>query len=233
MAKTRRVAVYGGTFDPVHRGHIAISEAVLSLFSMDEVLFIPAFVAPHKRKANVSPVVHRYAMLALATQDNERLLLSTIEIEAPEKPYTVETLSRLEESYGKETALFFIIGADSWNEITTWREWERLLRNWSHIVLTRPGCELYTFHVPPDIRERIVDLRGLGKEAVTARIAGGYNAGIFFTDAVNVDISATMVRQAAAEGRMDEVARLVPPAVGNYIRKYRLYRDDFGTEFND
>jgi nicotinate-nucleotide adenylyltransferase len=232
MAKTRRVAVYGGTFDPVHRGHIAIAEGVLSLFSMDEVLFIPAFVAPHKRKANVSPVVHRYAMLALATQDNERLFLSTIEIEAPEKPYTVETLARLEESYGKETALYFMMGADSWNEITTWREWERLLRNWSHIVLTRPGCELDTLQVPRDVRERIIDLRGLTREAVSARISGENSGGIFFTDAVNVDISSTMVRLAAAKGRMEEVATLVPPAVANYIRKYRLYRDDFGTEFN-
>jgi nicotinate-nucleotide adenylyltransferase len=233
MAKTRRVAVYGGTFDPVHRGHIAIAEGVLSLFSMDEVLFIPAFVAPHKRKANVSPVVHRYAMLALATQNNERLLLSMIEIEAPEKPYTVETLARLEEYYGEETALFFIMGADSWNEIATWREWERLLLEWSHLVVTRPGCELNTFHLPLDIRERIVDLRGLDKDAVSARISGADQGGIFLTDAVYVDVSATMVRQAAAEGRMDEVVRLVPPAVSDYIRKYRLYRDEFGTEFND
>ena len=93
-AGRKRIAVYGGTFDPVHVGHAAVARKLLELFGLDELLFVPAFVAPHKRDRKVSPAFDRHAMLALATQDERRLRISTVELSAPERPYTVETLTR-------------------------------------------------------------------------------------------------------------------------------------------
>ncbi len=90
MRRRRRVALYGGTFDPVHAGHMAVARGLLQLFALDEVLFIPAYVAPHKRERRVSPAHVRYAMLALATQDEERMRVSTVELAAPERPFGTE-----------------------------------------------------------------------------------------------------------------------------------------------
>src|SRR5437588_11232196 len=156
----RRIALYGGTFDPVHVGHMAVARSLLALFALDEVLFIPAYVAPHKRERRVSPALDRYAMLALATQGEERFRVSTIEMEAPERPYTVNTLSSFCESLGRDARLFFVMGADSWEEIATWREWERVLALTDHLVVTRPGYELSTAHVTQQVRGRVVDVRG-------------------------------------------------------------------------
>src|ERR1043165_7316990 len=127
MSERKRIALYGGTFDPVHNGHLAIAQNVLRLFALDELLFIPAHIAPHKRERAVTPALKRYAMLALATQSEERMRISSIELDAPERPYTIDTLARLRERLGPQARLFFMMGADSWADITTWREWERLL----------------------------------------------------------------------------------------------------------
>src|SRR3954464_12276356 len=158
--RRRRVALYGGTFDPVHAGHSGVARGLLKLFALDEVLFIPAYVAPHKRDRRVSPALDRYAMLALATQGEERFRVSTVELSAPERPYTVETLSSFREREGRASRLFFIMGADSWEEITTWREWERVLTLTDTIVVTCASGELPTAHVTDEIRGRVVDVRG-------------------------------------------------------------------------
>ncbi|HEY0376583.1 MAG TPA: nicotinate-nucleotide adenylyltransferase [Pyrinomonadaceae bacterium] len=222
----RRIALYGGTFDPVHKGHIAVAEGLSKLFALDEVLFIPAYVAPHKRAGTVTPALHRHAMLVLATEAREDFRVSTVELDAPERPYTWETLSRMRETLGSGAAVFFVMGADSWADITTWREWERVLSLSNHIVVTRPGYELGTAHVTPAVRERIVDLRGGPKENA-ARGVDDESAGpkIYVTDAVQLDISATAIRRAVREGRDGEWAELVPPPVAGYIRKYGLYEE--------
>jgi nicotinate-nucleotide adenylyltransferase len=199
MAKRKRIALYGGTFDPVHVGHLEVARRVSELFEIEEVVFIPAQIAPHKIGRPVTEPIHRYAMLALATQDDPRLLISTFELEAPDRRYTVDTVAEFQRRLGKATELFFIMGADSWSEITTWRDWERLLKVTNHIVVTRPGYE-----VPPAPE-------GLGDR-------------IFFTDVVMKDISATNIRRLASEGRHDELENLVPQTVANYIRKYGIYR---------
>jgi nicotinate-nucleotide adenylyltransferase len=206
-------------------GHLAVAEGLLKVFALDEVLFIPAHVAPHKRETKVTPGWHRYAMLALATQGEARLRVSTVELDAPEKPYTVETLSRLATELGQATRLFFVMGADSWSEITTWREWERVLTLTDHIVVTRPGYELETSHVAPSIRERIVDLRGMERDELALVIDTSEGQSIYVTDAVLMDISATGIRRAVREGRDNEWLALVPPPVAEYLKKYRLYRD--------
>jgi nicotinate-nucleotide adenylyltransferase len=221
----KRIALYGGTFDPVHLGHLAVAHGLSKIFALDEVLFIPAYVAPHKRKEGVTPALHRYAMLALATQHEERFRISTIELDAPEKPYTFETLLRIEEKLGSQAQLFFVMGADSWMEIATWREWERVLALSNHIVVSRPGYELSREHVTPAVRHRIVDLRGKGSEEAAQKVEISEGLKIYFTDAVNMDISATAVRRAAREGREADWIESVSPSVAEYIRKYGLYKE--------
>jgi nicotinate-nucleotide adenylyltransferase len=230
-----RIAIYGGTFDPVHDGHMSVARELLKLFALDEVLFIPAHVAPHKRNVPTASPLHRYAMLALATQDEPRFRVSTVELDEPQKPYTVETIARLRDALGAQ--LLFVMGADSWEEITTWREWERLLAMTAHVVVTRPGYELRTEHVTDAVRERIVDLRqgATNERDVRAAEANG-EPSIYFTDMVKMDISSTEIRRTArrlSEGEIAEGSIQVPPPVAEYIRKYRLYREAHETERND
>lgn len=229
----RRVALYGGTFDPVHAGHMAVARGLLDSFGLDEVLFIPAYVAPHKRDRRVSPAHDRYAMLALATQVEKRMRVSAVELSAPERPYTVETLSFFRERSGDSARLFFIMGADSWEEITTWREWEKVLTLADTIVVTRPGYELPTEHVTEDVRRRVVDVRGRAREEVEGELGRSEEARVFLSDASNVEASATEVRAAVKRGESDKLDALVAPAVAEYIKKYRLYRGADGTEFSD
>ena len=221
----KRIALYGGTFDPVHLGHLAVAHGLSKIFALDEVLFIPAYVAPHKRKEGVTPALHRYAMLALATQHEKRFRISTIELDAPEKPYTFETLLRVEEKLGSKAQLFFIMGADSWMEIATWREWERVLALSNHIVVSRPGYDLSVEHVTPAVRERIVDLRGMSSEEAAKKIEISGGLKIYITDAVNMDISATTIRRGAREGSEADWVESVSPPVAEYIRKYGLYKE--------
>src|SRR5215813_11505624 len=151
-----RAAIYGGTFDPVHNGHLKVARGVQKLFELDEVILIPACVPPHKRGAGITSAFHRFAMLALATEHDKRLTVSTAELDQPDRPYAVDTVARMQEKLGSDCRLFFVMGADSWSEITTWREWQRLLTMCDHIVVTRPGYEL-----PADNNHtKVADLRG-------------------------------------------------------------------------
>jgi len=224
MVASHRMAVYGGTFDPVHNGHVEVARRILKLFELDEVLFMPAYVAPHKMRASVLPAFHRYAMLALATQDDEWLKISTAELEAPELPYTVETIARLKAEFGEATRLFFVMGADSWSDITTWRDWQRLLGLCDYIVITRPGYELKPEGVPV-AAENIVDMRRLDRENMAVLLNEDKKSRVFITDAVMLDISATEVRAVARAGDREKLRGLVPPRVAEYIEKYRLYEN--------
>jgi nicotinate-nucleotide adenylyltransferase len=218
MCAQKRIALYGGTFDPVHAGHLEVARGVSQLFEIEKVLFIPAQMAPHKMGRPVTEPIHRYAMLALATQDDSQLSISTFELDAPDRRYTVDTVAHFQRALG-DTELFFIMGADSWSEITTWREWERLLSMTNHIVVSRPGYEPVTTQVGR-ISERIVDVRG-GKSPVRTE---GANK-IFFTDVVMKDVSATSIRGLASEGSFAELTALVPGPVLEYIKKYGIYRE--------
>ena len=193
--------MYGGTFDPVHAGHLEVARKVSQLFEIEKVLFIPAQLAPHKVGRDVTEPIHRYAMLALATQDDPQLLISSFELDAPDRRYTVDTVAHFQQALGDSAELFFIMGADSWAEIATWREWERLLAMTNHIVVTRPGYEPESAHI------------------------GALSKRVLFTDAVMNDVSATKIRRLAREGRYDELADLLPGPVLEYIKKYEIYRE--------
>jgi nicotinate-nucleotide adenylyltransferase len=220
MGQRRRIGIYGGTFDPVHLGHVEVARSVLELFEIDEVLFVPALHAPHKLSRAVTSAFDRYAMLTLATHDDARLFVSTFELDAPDRRYTVQTVARFQEQFGSDADLFFIMGADSWSEINTWREWERLLTMINHIVVTRPGFELRTDHLPGSIVDRIEDLRGASADQIKSSLNASGKT-IFLSDAVMRDISATRIRR----HNLSELEQLVPAPVAQYIRKYNLYRD--------
>jgi len=213
----RRVAIYGGTFDPVHNGHVEVARQVLKVFELDEVSFVPACVPPHKRSANITSAFHRFAMLALATEADQRLLVSTIELDAPERPYAVDTVGRMKR---EDERLFFLIGSDSWAEIKTWYEWQKLLTMCDLIVVTRPGYEIDS-HNGIDC----IDVRGTARDEV-ADLLGRETTRVFITDAAMVDVSATKIRAAVRSGDRESLEAMVPPAVANYIEKYGLYKTE-------
>ena len=212
----RRVAIYGGTFDPVHNGHIEAARKVCELFALDELIFVPACVPPHKRTANITSAFHRFGMLALATQADQRLLISTVELDSPDRPYAVDTITRM---LKPDQRLFFLIGADSWNEITTWFEWQKLLTLCDLIVVTRPGYEVAT--APVEVN--VVDLRGKGAIEVRRELEEHAAPRVFITDVVNVDVAATTIRSLARAGDIEGLKTMVTPTVADYIGKHRLY----------
>jgi len=146
----KKIAFYGGSFDPPHRGHLAIANALLGRFELDEFVFIPAFHAPHKARLKPTSAYDRYAMLCLITQNEPKISVSKMEIEMPERPYSVQTLRRL---YAErpDDEIFFVMGADSWMDILTWREWEKVLTMTNIIVVTLPDVEIGFDHVTDEI----------------------------------------------------------------------------------
>jgi nicotinate-nucleotide adenylyltransferase len=219
----RRAAIYGGTFDPVHNGHIEVAGRILELFELDEVIFVPACVPPHKRGAGITSAFHRFAMLALATQHDARLRLSTIELDAPDRPYAVDTVERMQNAIGSSRRLFFLIGADSWAEITTWHEWQRLLKMCDLIVVTRPGYDLNRT-IPAEIAA-VVDTRGLRREEISELLNTDGGPRVFLTDAAMIDVAARTIRAAARSRAMEQLRASLPAEVAGYIEKYELYQN--------
>ena len=220
MMCERRIAAYGGTFDPVHNGHVEIVRAVVKNFDLDQLLVIPAHRPPHKGSQVIAEGYHRFAMAVLATLDEPRVTVSTLELEAPGRPYTFETIDRLRGELGAETELFFVMGADSFEEINTWRETERLLLSTNLIVVTRPGHTVESSHLEARFRSTVIDLRG--SEGERKAIAGLNGPHIYVTGYLNADISSSEIRQRIREG--ESIDGLVPPRVADYVRRYELYR---------
>jgi nicotinate-nucleotide adenylyltransferase len=216
----RRAAIYGGTFDPVHNGHVEVARRVRQLFELNEVIFVPACVPPHKRGSGISSAFHRFAMLALATREDEHCRISTIELDEPDRPYAVDTVARFQRQLGSSQRLFFLIGADSWAEIKSWYEWERLLTMCDLIVVTRPGFEL-----TENSGLAGIDLRGKNGAEIAALLDDDGTPRVFFTDAARVDISATAIRSQARARDEEALRKQLPPCVANYIQKYGLYQN--------
>ena len=214
----KRVAVFGGSFDPVHVGHLTIARRLTELFQLDRFVFLPAFHAPHKPDRKPTPAYHRFAMLAIATQNDPKILVSTLELEKGQPRYSVETIPELKDIYSG-AKLFFVMGADSWTDIKTWKQWEDVLTMTDHIVVSRPGYKLNIEHVTDEMRQRIVDLRGsqFNLERSEREIES-----IYFTDSVFFDTSSTELREDLSDGELEREEDL-PIEVAKYIEKYNLY----------
>jgi nicotinate-nucleotide adenylyltransferase len=216
-----RLGALGGTFDPILNGHIQVAREVARRFRLDRVLLIPAATPPHKNARSIADAYHRHAMTVLATVDEPDLVVSTIELEAPERPYTFETIERLRNHYGESAALFLVMGADSFREIDTWREPVKVLESANWVVVTRPGHEIVTTHLPDHLRSRIIDLRGGFEPPIERPAAVSGPAFTYLLDCVSEDISSTRIREMVAR-RM--IGSLVPRLAAGYIEKYELYR---------
>jgi nicotinate-nucleotide adenylyltransferase len=215
----RRLAFYGGTFDPVHCGHIAVAKALVDIFAFDEFFLLPAYHAPHKPGTPPTSAYHRFAMLTLATQNEARISVSTLELEHATKRYSFDTMSEINAVH-PESSNFFVMGADSWRDIRTWHRWDELLLLTNHIVVTRPGYEITFDHVNDAVRRRIVDLRNsTAKPEVNAP-----GSKIYVTDAVRSNISATAIRDDVRQDDRLDNEDDVPEEVAKYIEKYELYK---------
>jgi nicotinate-nucleotide adenylyltransferase len=192
-----------------------IARKLIEQFRLDLFVFIPAFHAPHKPDRKPTSAFHRYAMLALATEREQKMIASTLELEKGEPRYSVDTIPDLQKIYSG-WKLFFVMGADSWSDIRTWKRWEEVLLATNHIVVTRPGYGIERHHVTDAVRSRIVDLRG-GKVENERE-----DDSIYFTDVVLYDTSATELRKDLSDGRLDRTDDL-PDEVAKYIEKYELY----------
>ena len=158
-------------------------------------------------------------MLALATENESQIGVSTLELDHAEKRYTIDTMAEINDRYA-DAENFFVMGADSWTDIRTWRDWEKLLLTSNHVVITRPGYDISLEHVTDAVRERIVDMRN----EAAPRIADGMTTGIYLTDAVKIDVSATAIRDdIRVDSKLDNEDD-VPDEVAKYIEKYELYK---------
>jgi len=134
-----RIGILGGTFDPIHKGHVYLAEKVYQKLGLDTVIFIPAYTPPHKKGIKVTPARHRYKMLKLALSAHKEFKISDMEIKRKGRSYSVDTLRRLKRRYGAKAEFFFITGSDALKEIDKWKNLEEILKLCKFVVVERPG----------------------------------------------------------------------------------------------
>jgi len=229
----RRIAFFGGSFDPPHRGHLAVATAAADRLALDQVLFAPVGRQPLKGKFPATDFVHRYAMIALATQADARFVPSLLDApynsdsrrEKDTRPnYTVDTLARLRASLAavsEPTALFTLLGADSWLDIGHWHQSARLLALTDWIVAARPDFSLDSTEaaLPPTVKAH--SMRDAAEGGLELHHADDTVTRVWFLPRLHEDISATELRAALDRGQVD--ADLVPAAVRGYIAKTGIY----------
>jgi nicotinate-nucleotide adenylyltransferase len=224
------VALYGGSFDPVHLGHLAVAKAAAEKFELERVYFVPADVQPLKAQQRVTNFYHRFAMLALALQDEVRFVPSLLE--SPEMvrasgatvSYTVDTIRRMRARLESGTRLYFLIGMDAFQHIAKWRAPVELLRSAEFVIASRPGFPLSEIAqaLPRELRP---DEAG-ERELLETGSLETHGAKIHLLPDVNEDVSATAIREAARSGQAVGLERLVPRPVADYILKLRIYSDE-------
>ena len=231
------IGLFGGTFDPIHRGHLALARAARERCNLSRVLFVPADVPPHKQHQPLSAFAHRYAMIALATAQEKDFVPSVLE--APQdfdpggpgksktrlaKPnYTIDTIRRLKQSFKKADQLFLLIGIDAFADIAKWHQAEALFRECEFVVASRPGFSLADVAnaLPDSLRPRQEVTRPFHKQAATGDLVLK-GVTIHLLDEVYQAISSTTIRDAAAAGK--PLGRFLAPAVADYIKKVGLYK---------
>jgi nicotinate-nucleotide adenylyltransferase len=193
----RRIGIMGGTFDPVHHGHLVAASEVQDYFDLDQVIFVPAGHQPFKVGQEIAPAEHRYLMTVIATASNPRFTVSRVDIDREGVTYTIDTLAEIHEQF-PDAALYFITGADALSQILDWRHPERLFDLAHFIGVTRPGHRLTVNGLPPE-HVSLLEIPAMA-------------------------ISSTDCRERVAAGQ--PVWYLVPDGVVQYINKYGLYRGE-------
>lgn len=198
-----RIGILGGSFDPVHTGHVGLARDALIQAELDEVLMIPARLQPFKQDRTPASGEDRMQMLRLALENDPKISPCSYELEHDGVSYTYLTLQAMQEKYGADSRLFFITGTDSILKLHTWMHAEELLTGYSYIVGSRPGYR------DEEMKEAVRNLRET------------YGTEILIIHNRQIDISATEIREAIAAGR--SLDGMVPPAVERYIREHGLY----------
>lgn len=203
IKSVKKLAIMGGTFDPIHMGHLVTAEAVRDEFNIDEVLFVPTGNPPHKSNINVTTAEHRYLMTVLATAANDHFNVSRIEIDRDGITYTIETIKELKRIYGKTVKLYFITGADAMHEILTWKAPEELLQLCTFVAVTRPGYN------KQELLDKVTSLRAQFKSSIR------------FLEVPALAISSSDIRKRVEVGR--SIKYLVTEEVEKYINKHKIY----------
>ncbi len=202
-----RIGLMGGTFNPLHHGHLVAAQEALSQFELDQVIFIPASDPPHKVEDEIASAEDRYLMTVIATASNNKFFVSRIEIDRKGKSYTIDTVRELRKIYGKQVSLYFITGADAILEILTWKDTEEIISLASFIAATRPGYDLSKID---ELRDTLFESR---QES---------NRKIFIMEVPALAISSTDIRHRVKKER--PIDYLVPEGVSHYIIKHGLYK---------
>jgi len=215
--KYMRIAIMGGTFNPIHFGHLRIAEEVREAFGLDKALFIPTFQPPHKDNGSLISPEHRLEMVRLAIKDNPFFEASDIEIKRGGRSYSVVTLRALHERH-PDIEIHFIVGTDSFNDITTWCEYEELFRLTNFIVIPRPGYAVKKIGevLPVELAKKF------WYDSEKAVYANAYGMFVSYMETTLYSISASRIRKMIKEGLSTRY--LLPVEVEGYIIKNRLYR---------
>ncbi|MFQ5847766.1 MAG: nicotinate-nucleotide adenylyltransferase [Candidatus Methylomirabilales bacterium] len=228
-----RIGVMGGTFDPIHLGHLRAAEEIYWAFALDHIVFVPAARPPHKGDQDVAAAIHRYEMVSLATVFTPYFSVSPIELNRPGRSYSVETLRELLRLYGPETRLCFIMGVDAFLEMSIWKEAKEILHLAQVIVTARPGWRLDEVEktLTPEQRRQLgtPQFKYLKISEVTPELSrpGPVPGLVLLVEVVSLDISSREIRQLVEEGR--SIRFLVPDTVAAYMGKNKLYQGRRGA----
>jgi nicotinate-nucleotide adenylyltransferase len=216
----RKWGLFGGTYDPVHIGHLRCAVEMLEIFNLNRIIFVPASRPPHKLDAAITPFYHREQMVRLAIEGNPVFSFSDVEKEREGVSYSVETVEYILDKYRLDNIeLYFILGQDAFHAITTWKDWERLLLMCHFAVMTRPG------YVNMGLDEILGDKTSARfcYEADVDGFRGPTGHFIYFREVTFLDIASSNVRNRVKVGK--DIRYLVPEEVRHYIERNELYRD--------
>lgn len=215
-----KLGILGGTFDPIHLGHLAAADAAAAVLGLDQVMVVPSHRPPHRQTEPRASAFHRFAMVALALADRPRLVASDVELLAASRSYTSVTLRRLHESSFDALQLFFITGADAFEEIETWKDYPAILELAHFVVVSRPGHPVGgLLDLLPALGSRMTMVSGVEDARATCADARGTR--IWLVDARTPEVSSTSIRRRAAAG--EPLEGFVPAAVEDYIHRHSLY----------